>query len=224
MSTIEITAIEDLREGDYVTLRWEFVDGATVTLEGPMWNRMVGAYAVTDARFVSATREVPEWEPGTVYEITTLNGDTERAWYMKRVLGGSAFVTREGDEFTVEELASIQPVPDDAETLRRDVVKYKEAARKYQREHDKECAEVERLEAEVKRLRDSMDTNTNFLISSNGTIWHHDTHCPNRRTMPTRKQIADALWPDAPESARAGMTELGILDRIVELFEQGGAS
>ncbi len=60
MSTIEITAIEDLREGDYVTLRWEYDEGVQVTLEGPMRNRMIGGYTITDARFVSATREVPE--------------------------------------------------------------------------------------------------------------------------------------------------------------------
>lgn len=60
MSTIEITAIEDLREGDYVTLRWEYNEGVQVTLEGPMRNRMIGGYTITDARFVSATREVPE--------------------------------------------------------------------------------------------------------------------------------------------------------------------
>lgn len=60
MSTIEITAIEDLREGDYVTLRWEYDEGVQVTLEGPMRNRMIGGYTITDARFVSATREMPE--------------------------------------------------------------------------------------------------------------------------------------------------------------------
>lgn len=60
MKTIEINRIEDLREGDFVRLRWEYDEGVQVTLEGPMWNRMVGGYTVTDARFVSATREVPE--------------------------------------------------------------------------------------------------------------------------------------------------------------------
>ena len=60
MSAIEINRIEDLREGDYVTLRWEYDEGVQVMLEGPMWNRMVGGYTVTDARFVSATREAPE--------------------------------------------------------------------------------------------------------------------------------------------------------------------
>jgi len=61
MSAIEITAIEDLREGDYVTLRWEKSEGGTVTLEGPMrFRATVGGYVITDARFVSATREVPD--------------------------------------------------------------------------------------------------------------------------------------------------------------------
>lgn len=60
MSTIKITCIEDLREGDYVTLRWEYDEGVQVTLEGPMRNRMIGGYTITDARFVSATREMPE--------------------------------------------------------------------------------------------------------------------------------------------------------------------
>lgn len=60
MKTIEINRIEDLREGDFVRLRWEYDEGVQVTLEGPMRNRMVGGYTVTDARFVSATRKVPE--------------------------------------------------------------------------------------------------------------------------------------------------------------------
>ena len=52
MSAIEINRIEELR--------WEYDEGVQVMLEGPMWNRMVGGYTVTDARFVSATREAPE--------------------------------------------------------------------------------------------------------------------------------------------------------------------
>lgn len=322
---------------------------------GVMW-----AYSL-----VSATREVPEWEPGTVYEITTRNadGDTERAWCVDALDPNSwhgekvkMFVNEHGDEYAAEELTSIKPLPDDAEALRRslevaregyrkeaadwrardtrmgaeierleaaverlrrEALKYKEAARKYLSEREKECAEVERwkaeaemltakadrlmplqehenecayrqrtekaeaeverleaevkrlegllekvneswqseiaaayklrrllgmareenrtsrdawwaearkLESEVKRLRDSMDANTNVLISSNGTIWHHDTHCPHRRTMPTREQIVDAMWPNAPESARAGMTHLDIVDRILALYGQGDES
>ncbi len=60
MSTIEITRMEDVRVGDVVTLRWEYAVGVTVTLEGPMQHGGVGGFTVTDARFVSATREVPE--------------------------------------------------------------------------------------------------------------------------------------------------------------------
>ena len=215
MSTIEINRVEDLREGDFVTLRWEKSEGATVTLEGPMRSWAVRS-AITDERFVSATREVPEWEPGTVYEITTHGGDTMRAWCWQ--LGkNTQWVDKTGIPWADDELTSIKPLPDDAETLRRDVVKYKEAARKYQREHDKECAEVERLRA-------SMDANTHFLISQGGTVWHHDQNCPHRRATPTRKQIVDAMWPDAPEGARVGLMDLDMIDRVVALFEQDGAS
>lgn len=122
----------------------------------------------------------------------------------------------------------IAAVPDDAEALRRslDVARegYRKEAAAWRARDTRMGAEVERLEAEVKRLRDSMDTNTNFLISSNGTIWHHDTQCPHRRTMPTRRRIVDALWPEAPESARAGMTTLSPVDRVLALIEQGDES
>lgn len=60
MKTIEITRIEDVQDGDIVTLRWEYDEGVQVTLEGPMRNQAVGGWAITDARFVSATRKVPE--------------------------------------------------------------------------------------------------------------------------------------------------------------------
>lgn len=44
------------------------------------------------------------------------------------------------------------------------------------------------------------------------------------RTVPTRKQIVDAMWPDAPEGARVGLMDIGMVDRVLALIEQGGAS
>ena len=62
MSTIEITRVEDLREGDMVTLSW---DGHEFT--GPAWpdgdiGLSVGLSSVAggSCHFVRATREVPD--------------------------------------------------------------------------------------------------------------------------------------------------------------------
>lgn len=147
MTTIEITDIADVQDGDIVTLRWKEEPGITVTLEGPAQDSTVGDFRITRGRFVSATREVPDYRPGRVYTIQKRGRGKERAWCYQNTPHEVAFVDGEGSCWDASELADIKPVPDDAETLRRDVVKYKEAARKYQREHDKECAEVERLRA-----------------------------------------------------------------------------
>lgn len=200
MSTIEITDIEHLREGDFVRLRWEHGEGVQVTLEGPMWNRMVGGYTVTDARFVSAAREVPEWEPGTagtatvrcVEGVRVMRTETPHgAWFSSRSTGG--FYHHPDAQVT-------DFVPDDAETLR---------------------AEVERLRAELEGLRDAMDSSTHFLISSGGTIWHHDQNCPNRRTVRTRDQVAEILRARMGGNIEAWHDDA---DAILALFEQGGAS
>ena len=207
MSTIEITRIDDLREGDYVTLRWEKSEGGTVTLEGPMrFRATVGGYVITDARFVSATREVPEWEPGTAGTAkvrgvegvrvmrTSGTGGADLVWLSASMVSG----VRGHVEGDVTDF-----VPDDAEALRRSLEVAREGYRKeaaaWRARDTRMGAEVERLEAEVKRLRAA-------------------------RQAPTRKRIVDAMWPDAPESARAGMTHLDIVDRVHALFEQGGAS
>lgn len=131
MTTIEITDIADVQDGDIVTLRWEKEPGVTVTLEGPAQDSAVGDYTITSARFVSATREVPEWEPGTVGTATVRGVEGVRVmrlstnrWVSPRVPVGDRtglfnwlHSDRELEHF----------VPDDAEALRAEVERLRAA-------------------------------------------------------------------------------------------------
>ncbi len=176
MTTIEITDIADVQDGDIVTLRWEREAGVTVTVEGPAQDSRVSGYMVTDARFVSATREVPEWEPGTVGTATVRGVEGVRVMRLgtNRWVSPRVPVADRTELFnwlhSDRELEHL--VPDDAEELR---------------------AEVERLRA--------------------------------ARTRVTRREIADAIWPDVSESVRDGLAESDLVDRVCDLVNgTGGAS
>ncbi len=218
MSTIEITRIEDLREGDFVTLRWGKSEGATVTVEGPMRSWAVRS-AITDERFVSATREVPEWEPGTA-GTATVAVDAEvmtSGWlpgvHLFRVDAG----WRDVDDRFYTDGQVRDFVPDDIEALRRSLEVAREGYRKeaadWRARDMRMGAEVDRLEAEVERLR-------LVVVKCREEV----ERLRAARQAPTRKQIVGAMWPGAPESARAGMTHLDIVDRILALIEQGDES
>ena len=254
MSTIEITRMEDVQVGDLVTLEdrrdpsddgtfepdpeWRLtghvraIDVTHTTRDGEPygWSVRIGHTPYTVGylspggvmwaySLMSATREVPEWEPGTSGTATVRGVEGVRVmrlsankWVSPRVPTYSGTRSWFHTDQNVTDFT-----PDDAS-------RWAAQAKLVEADLDNARAVVERLESEVERLRDSMDANTNVLISSNGTIWHHDTHCPNRRATPTRKQIVDAMWPEAPEGARAAMMYLPAVHRVRALFEQGDES
>ena len=200
MTTIEITDIADVQDGDIVTLRWEKEPGVTVTLEGPARGSAVGDYTITSARFVSATREAPEWEPGTAGTATVRGvegvrvmrtsgtGGADVIWLSASMVSGVR--GHEGCHVT-------DFLPDDAERLRRSLEVahegYLKAAAGWRTQIGRMGAEVDRLEAEVERLRAAR----------------------------TREQIAKVLFrttTGTASEANAGA------DAVLTLLEEGGAS
>lgn len=257
MTTIEITDIADVQDGDIVTLRWKEEPGITVTLEGPAQDSTVGDFRITRGRFVSATRQAPEWEPGTAGKATVRGikgvrvmrtsgtGGADVMWLSASMISGVRG-HREGEvtDFVPDDAsrwaAQAKLVEIDLDNARAEVERWKAEAEmltaKVDRlmplqEHENECsyrqrsekaeAEVERLRAELEGLRDAMDGSTHFLISSGGTIWHHDQNCPNRRTVPTRDQVAEILRARMGGNIEAWHDDA---DAILALFEQGGSN
>ncbi len=163
MGSVSIKNIDepgDLKDQDEVRLRNKALNlsaagpltmhGSLISLEGSesiYYIEGLGTlYGKDGWHFVYGKREVPEWEPGTVYEIDSGYGNPGEAAWCIRDLRGVIFVTADGDEFAPEELDSIQVLPDDTEALRAEVKRQTcqlEAAN----------AEVGEMELEVKELR-----------------------------------------------------------------------
>lgn len=203
---------------------------------GVMW-----AYSL-----VSATREMPEWKPGTAGTATVRGikgvrvmrtsgtGGADRIWLSASMVSG----VRGHAEGDVTDF-----VPDDAEALRRSLEVAREGYRKeaadWRARDTRMGAEVDRLDAEVERWKAEAEMLT-AKVDRLMPLQEHENECAYRqrtekaeseverlraaRQVPTRKQIVGAMWPDAPESARAGMTNLDIVDRILALIEQGDES
>lgn len=252
MRTIEITRFEDVKAGDIVTV--ESFDGERQA-KGPVEHviqeanvlhlkmfpqavniSQVWGFVIQEPhfRFVSATREVPEWEPGTAGKATVRGikgvrvmrtsgtGGADVMWLSASMISGVRG-HREGEvtDFVPDDAsrwaAQAKLVEIDLDNARAEVERWKAEAEmltaKVDRlmplqEHENECAyrqRAEKAEAEVERLRAA-------------------------RTVPTREQAVAAIekrlswasihWgvehlhPDAlPEIAGA----------VLALIEQGGA-
>lgn len=138
MRTIKILSIEDVKAGDVVTMKRGDATvkapvGKNDAVSGPnLFVIYLDGFGTLYGRdgwmLAHATREVPDWEPGTVYEITTHDGGTMRAW-CHRALDPDAwtaeecvtFVNRDGDEFLPGELKTATPRASVAEALRADL-------------------------------------------------------------------------------------------------------
>lgn len=243
MTTIEITDIADVQDGDIVTLRWKEEPGITVTLEGPAQDSTVGDFRITRGRFVSATRQAPEWEPGTAGKATVRaikgvrvmrtsgTGGADVMWLSASMISGVRG-HREGEvtDFVPDDAsrwaAQAKLVEIDLDNARAEVERWKAEAEmltaKVDRlmplqEHENECAyrqRAEKAEAEVERLRAD-------------------------RTMPTRERVAEALyesdcqdytgaricryqdWGELAQESRSAY--LRNADTVLALIEQGGA-
>lgn len=150
MSTIEITRMEDVRVGDDITLTRDGVTVAgRVRPEGTAVNRAdwhvyfpgVGTlYARDGWTLASATREVPEWEPGMAGTATV---GPKRRQARAYSVGKGALVEAVGGGYAVWNADDVHSfVPDDAS-------RWAAQAKLVEVDLDNARAEVERLRADL---------------------------------------------------------------------------
>lgn len=218
MTTIEITDIADVQDGDIVTLRWEEEPGITVTLEGPAKDSTLGDYTITSARFVSATRQAPEWEPGTAGTATV---GPKRRQTRAYSVGEGALVEAVGGGYAVWKADDVHSfVPDDAEALRAEVKRLRAAFDDLTEQWRAKNAECEHLNALI-------SGSAQYLIpadrASEGLVGDAKAlrdEVERLRAARTREQIAKVLFratTGTASEANAGA------DAVLTLLEEGGA-
>lgn len=157
--------------------------------------------------FVYGKREVPEWEPGTVCEITTRDDDTVDAWCITGASPGHVvFLDQDGEEYDPSELLAITPqtsVDFTVAALRAEVSKLQTVINITDQAGADILDERNELLAEVERLRAT-------------------------RKPPTREQVESMLRCYSTTITRPGTGDFGAIDdyasRFIALFEQGGAA
>lgn len=211
MRTIEITSIEDVRDGDVVTVKLPAlplpttVTGHVYIAQGAgivLWDVPgVGEIDMDCWSFVSATREVPEWEPGMsgtatvsgvkdVEVVRALSTPGEALWFTP--IPPTTPFGRIGHWHLDDQVTGF--VPDNAS-------RWAAQAKLVEADLDNARAEVERWKAEAEMLTAKVDRLMPLQEHENECAYRQRTEKAEAeverlraaRTVPTRDQVAEIL-------------------------------